>query len=108
MTIPTTQLGRAIEHITDSLESDMSKITVRTVVPQVDHGNHKDQSIRKSLTLTMVSEVYPSGSWTRIYTNGSVTASLEIWELVSSPNTPLAREKHNMQPPENTVATTEQ
>lgn len=81
LTLPTTALGR--DYIT---ERELSTVTVRNVVRQLDHGKHQDEGIRKSLIIiAMISEDYPSGH----NLAGSATIVIQYGgvggELVSSP-----------------------
>ena len=75
LTVPTTPLG--MTDIIDPLENDLSAVTVCTVVPYLEQGKQQHDSIRKSLTVAMISEEYPPEIWTHVYTDGSATNAIK-------------------------------
>ena len=52
---------------------DQPDIQVRTSVPFVTSGHEQDDTVRKTHTLAMLEERYPSEAWIQAYTDGSAT-----------------------------------
>jgi len=74
MTIITTLLSS--KDILDPLTKfdDLSGINLKLNIPQLKRG--EQESIRKSLTLAMITEDYARDKWTPIYTDGSATRTI--------------------------------
>ena len=71
LTIPTLPLNK--QDFTNPCENTTSEIQFNTTIPQLDQGKELDASIRCSLALVNIAENYPPETWTRVYTDGSVT-----------------------------------
>ena len=65
-TIPST-------HFTNPCENTTSEIQINTTITQFDQGKELDASIRRSLALVNIAEIYQPETWTRVYTDGSAT-----------------------------------
>lgn len=59
-----------------TLVSDLYTVTVCTVVPQLDNGKQQNESIRKSLTLAVISKDNTPRTSTHVYTDGSATSTI--------------------------------
>ena len=60
--------------INDSLcEEEKDSVTFQTTVPLLIAKDEQSNIIRKTLTMSMLEEEYPSELWARVYTDGSAT-----------------------------------
>ena len=50
---------------------------ISTAVPNLQKGEEIDDSIKRALTLTIVSDEYPTETWTHVYTAGSATDAIK-------------------------------
>lgn len=48
-------------------------VDIQTAVPLLSAKNEQSEIVRKTVTMTMLDEKYPSENWARVYTDGSAT-----------------------------------
>ena len=71
LTIPTLPLSK--QDFANLCENTTSEIQINTTIPQLDQGKELDASVRHSIALVNIAEIYPPATWTRVYTDGSAT-----------------------------------
>ena len=54
-------------------EDKLGNITIQTSVPNITTKAEQTSIVKKTLTMSMLEEKYPSESWVRVYTDGSAT-----------------------------------
>jgi hypothetical protein len=54
-------------------EDKLGNVTIQTSVPNITTKAEQTSIVKKTLTMSMLEEKYPSESWVRVYTDGSAT-----------------------------------
>ena len=76
-----TQLGQptaplSASDLPEPWKYELSNLTINTAVPGLT-SNTTDGTAKKSLTQAMINKLYPSETWTHVYTDGSATAAIK-------------------------------
>ena len=53
--------------------TDITDIKVHTTVPSLSGGDTQNDTVKQSLTLTMIAEIYPQETWIHVFTDGPAT-----------------------------------
>lgn len=64
------------EDIVNPTANDLSKVQIRLTVPLLD-SEAQNEILKRSHTLAMINEDFPSDLWTHVYTDGSATRAVE-------------------------------
>ncbi|XP_052249844.1 uncharacterized protein LOC127857490 [Dreissena polymorpha] len=64
------------EDIVNPTANDLSKVKIRLTVPLLD-SEAQNEIIKRSHTLAMINEDFPSDLWTHVYTDGSAPKAVE-------------------------------
>jgi hypothetical protein len=56
-----------------SCEDKLGNVTIQTSVPNITTKVEQTSIVKKTLTMSLLEEKYPSESWVRVYTDGSAT-----------------------------------
>ena len=60
-------------HMSEPWVTDITDIKVYTTVPSLSDGDTQDDTMKQSLTPSMIAERYPQEAWIHVFTDGSAT-----------------------------------